>query len=141
MVAFDADPKPSLAHLFEPNSGFPQGFAQVAPLSEKDRDSLSLSTLRNAIFRVDQMSVEDPTSVEILQQKDIVLKSGFHGNRYIFNVRLANSDVFFTVNQTALVDPATRMLYLFLIGCEAHCYLTYQKTIDRIVESWTVKEH
>jgi hypothetical protein len=154
MVAFDADPHPSLDHLFQltsrcdavkatspeklPIGCYPEGFAQVRPLSENQRDALSLATLRNEIFPVDQLMTADPSSVEVLRQDDIVLGSGFHGSRYVMNVK--RDDVFLTLDQTALVDPATRMLYLFAIGCEAHCYLAHQKTIDQIVRSWTVKE-
>jgi hypothetical protein len=154
MVAFDSDPHPSLDHLFQlstrcdvvqvrptsalPVGCYPEGFAQVRPLSDNQRDSLSLATLRNSIFPVDQLVAEDPTSVEILQQHDIVLGTGFHGSRYVMNVK--RDQAYLTLDQTVLVDPATRMLYLFVIGCEAHCYLDHQKTIDQIVKSWTVKE-
>ena len=55
-------------------------------------------------------------------------------------MNVKRDDVFLTINQTGLVDPSTRMLYLFVIGCEAHCYLAHQRTIDQIVKSWTVKE-
>jgi hypothetical protein len=156
MVAFQSNPHPSLDNLFGltnrcdaartgaaspdklPVGCYPEGFAQVLPLSESRRDGLSLATLRNALFPIDQMMAADPTSVEILNQEDLVLGSGFHGSRYVMNVK--RGDAYLTISQTALVDPATRMLYLFAIGCEAHCYLDHQKTIDQIVKSWTVKE-
>src|SRR4029450_7701266 len=154
MVAFDADPHPSLDHLFQlttrcdavkatspeklPVGCYPEGFAQVRPLSGNQRDALSLASLRNEIFPVDQLMAADPSSVEGLRQEDIVLGSGFHGSRDIMNVKRA--DAFLTLDQTALVDPATRMLYLFAIGCEAHCSLDHQQTIEQIVKSWTVKE-
>ena len=156
MVAFDSDPHPSLDHLFQlstrcdavkvpsteqlPVGCYPEGFAQVLPLSESKRDNLSLSSMRNAIFQVDALAASDPTAVELLRQDDIVLGHGFHGSRNVMNIRLPNQEFFLTVDQTTLVDPATRMLYLFIIGCEAHCYLAHQKTIDQIVKSWTVKE-
>jgi hypothetical protein len=154
MVAFDADPHPSLEHLFQlttrcdlvkatpgaalPVGCYPEGFAQVRPLSGSQRDGLSLAGLRNSIFPVDDLVTQDPMAVEILRQEDIVLGSGFHGSRYVMNVK--RDSAYLTVDQTALVDPATRMLYLFVVGCEAHCYLDHQQTINQIVKSWTVKE-
>jgi hypothetical protein len=154
MVAFESDPHPSLDRLFQlttrcdlvnatygtplPPGCYPEGFAQVLPLSNSQRDAISLAALRNWIFRVDDMASQDPTSVEILRQEDITLDSGFHGSRYVMNLK--QQAAYLTVDQTALVDPATRMLYLFLIGCEAHCYLDHQQTINQIVKSWTVKE-
>jgi hypothetical protein len=140
VVAFDADPRPSLAHLLQSTAGYPQGYAQVFPLSQSGRDTLSLATLRNMAFHVDEMAAADPQSVEILQQEDLVEKGGFHGSRYVINVRPPNADHYITINQTGLVDPATKTVYLFVVGCEAHCYLAHKKTIDQIVESWTVKE-
>ncbi len=138
MVAFDASPKPSLAHFFSGSSPYPQGFAQVRQLSEEQKDSLSLGSIRNSVFPLNQLQSEDPTSVELLQNSDLVLEGGIHGNRIVFNVRLGST--FYSVNQTGLVNPQTSLLYLFVIGCEAHCYLNHKGTIDEIVSSWTVKE-
>jgi hypothetical protein len=138
MVAFDAAPKASLNHFFSGSSPYPTGFAQVRQLGQEQRDSVSLATIRNSVFPLNQLQVQDPTSVEFLQSEDLVLDGGIHGNRIIFNVRLG--DTFYTANQTGLVNPQTSLLYLFVIGCEARCYLNHKRTIDEIVASWTVKE-
>jgi hypothetical protein len=138
IVAFDASPKPSLSHVFSGNSRYPQGFAQVRQLSPEQKDSLSLGSIRNAIFPVNQLQTQDPSSVEFLQSDDLVLSGGVHGSRIVFNVRLGTT--FYTVNQTGLVNPQTSLLYLFVVGCEAHCYLDQRRTIDEIVKSWTVKD-
>jgi len=138
MVAFDAAPKASLDHFFSGASPYPAGFAQVRQLSEEQRDAISLGAIRNTIFPLNQLQVQDPTSVEFLENQDIVLSGGIHGVRAIFNVRLG--DTFYTANQTGLINPETSRLYLFIIGCEARCYLNHKKTIDEIVSSWTVRE-
>ena len=138
MVAFDASPKASLSHFFTGDSPYPQGFAQVRQLSDEQKDSISLASIRNTVFPLNQLQTQDPTSVEFLKSDDLVLAGGIHGNRIIFNVRLG--DTFYTVNQTGLVNPQSSRLYLFIIGCEAHCYLKDMRTIDEIVKSWTVKE-
>jgi hypothetical protein len=138
MVAFDAAPRASLDHFFSGSSPYPAGFAQVRQLSDEQRDSISLASIRNAVFPLNQLQVQDPTSVEVLQNEDIVLSGGIHGSRIIFNVRLG--DTFYTANQTGLVNPQSSRLYLFIVGCEARCYLNHKRTIDEIVKSWTVKE-
>jgi hypothetical protein len=138
MVAFDAAPRASLNHFFSGGSPYPTGFAQVRQLGQEQRDSVSLASIRNSLFPLNQLQVQDPTSVEFLQSEDLVLDGGIHGNRIIFNVRLG--DTFYTANQTGLVNPQTSLLYLFVIGCEARCYLNHKRTIDEIVASWTVKE-
>jgi hypothetical protein len=138
MVAFDASPHPSLDNLFEADAQAPHGFARVQPISDQARDTFSLATLRNILFPIDRVAREDPGAVEILQNQDIVLDNGFHGSRIVFNIRRGTT--FYTVNQTGLVDPATRTLYLFVVGCEASCYVANQDVIEDVVESWTVKE-
>jgi len=138
MLALDLTLKLSLDHFFSGSSPYPQGFAQVRQLSDEQKDSISLASIRNTVFPLNQLQVQDPTSVEFLQSADLVLQGGIHGNRIVFNVRLGNT--FYTVNQTGLVNPQTSLLYLFVIGCEAHCYLNHKRTIDEIVKSWTVKE-
>ncbi|HXF56872.1 MAG TPA: hypothetical protein VNO34_04745 [Actinomycetota bacterium] len=138
MVAFDASPHPSLDHLFEADAQAPHGFARVQPISDQARDTFSLATLRNILFPIDRVAQEDPGAVEILQNQDLVLDNGFHGSRIVFNIRRGTT--FYTVNQTALVDPATRTLYLFVVGCEARCYVANQDVIEDVVQSWTVEE-
>lgn len=138
MVAFDGSPKASLKHFFSGSSPYPTGFAQVRQLSEEQKDAISLGSIRNTIFPLNQLQTQDPTSVEFLQSQDLVLAGGMHGNRIVFNVRLG--DTFYTVNQTGLVNPQTSLLYLFVVGCEARCYIDQKRTIDDIVKSWTVKE-
>src|SRR6266508_7058229 len=98
MVAFDASPEPSLDHFFSGSSPYPQGFAQVRQLSEEQKDSISLGSIRNSVFPLNQLQSEDQTSVELLQNTDMVLEGGIHGNRIVFNVRLGST--FYSVNQT-----------------------------------------
>lgn len=137
LVAFDANPHPSVSHLLQ-TERYPNGIARVSALSDEARDAFSFQLLRNLIFPIDQTLTQDPQAVEILGNQDLELKGGFRGSRIIFNIRRGND--FLTINQTGIVDPATRSLYLFVIGCEAHCYLQNRSTIDQVVQSWTVTE-
>jgi hypothetical protein len=138
MVAFDADPSPSLDHLFifANAADDPNGFAQVRPLGVEERDAFSLATIRNALFDVD--GTQGGVQAELLSSEDLILDDGYHGLHVVFNVQ--DGDTFLTVNQVGLIDPATSTLYLFAIGCEAKCYLDHQGDIDEIAKSWTVKE-
>jgi hypothetical protein len=136
-VVFDANPKPIRGTLFQ-TPRYPQGFAIIQPLSDQERDGVSLGSLRNLVFPIDQMLTQDPQSVQILRNEDLVLSDGFRGSRIIYTVK-RTADLF-TVNQTGLIDMETRSLYLFVVACEVHCYEQNQKTIDEIVKSWTVKK-
>ena len=138
IAAFDGDPNASLGHVLQANSRYPEGFAQTRPLSDQERDSFSLSSIRNALFPLDQLTATGSEQVEMLSSEHLVQKDGFRGLHLVFNIRRGSD--FLTVNQTGLIDSATEKLYLFVIGCEAHCYIRHQKLIDQIVSSWTVKE-
>ena len=67
-----------------------------------------------------------------------MLTGGFHGLRVEYNVPEGTD--YLTIDQIGVVDPQTSTLYLFAIGCEAHCYIDNQDAIDQIANSWTVKE-
>ena len=136
MVAFDANGTPSLNDVLSPSATAPTGFAQVRPLGPSERDTFSLSTIRNALFDVD--GTTSGTPAELLSSTDVVLPGGFHGLHLEYNV--PEGSRFLTINQVGLVDPQTSTLYLFAIGCEANCYIDNQTTIDQIASSWTVKE-
>jgi hypothetical protein len=138
LVGFDADPRPALSHLLSSSSKYPEGLARVEEIADRARDTISLASMRNVIFPIDQLLSTGSTDLEVLSSQDIVQSGGIHGNRVIFNLR--QHGVFMTMNQTALVDPATTRQYVFVIGCEAHCYLANREQIDAVVESWTVKE-
>ncbi len=137
LVAFDANPKPSIRNLLQ-STRYPNGIARVSSLPDEARDVFSFQALRNVIFPIDETLGQDPQAVEILEIQDLVLKDGFRGSRIIFNIR--RGETYLTVNQTGLVDSDTRSLYLLVVGCEAHCYVQHKKTIDEIVKSWTVTE-
>jgi hypothetical protein len=136
IMAFDGAEPPSLEHLFAQSSKQPAGYAKVRVLSDEERDTYSLRSLRNEEFEVDRLVKEQ--RIELISDDDVVIDNGFAGSRVVFNVR--QGDGFVTVNQTALVDSQTRVLYLFLIGCDAGCYSKNEEVISEVVSSWTVKE-
>jgi len=138
MVAFDGDQpaSPDNLFIFGNAASKPTGFAQVRPLGQSERDTFSLSTIRNALFDVD--GTTSGTPAEVLSSSDVVLPGGFHGLHVEFNIQQGQD--FLTVNQIGVVDPATSTLYLFAIGCEAHCFIDNQSLIDQVAGSWTVKE-
>ena len=139
---FDAATRPNVQHLLSLEADDPTGLAEIKVLDDDERDGVSLAGLRNFPFQIDR----DPTATngnndtEVLLQDDTIVRpGGFHGSRVIFNLR-SNSGKLMTFDKTALVDKNTRVLYLFLVGCEAQCFRDKQKTIGQVVDSWTIKE-
>lgn len=138
MVAFDADPDPSLEHDLQ-TATRPFGLARVRELAPDERQQFSLIALRNEIVPIDQILEEEAGEIELLQEpRDITTGEGFAGTRLVY--RVTTDDSSFTVDQTGLTDAQTRRVYFFIIGCQSKCYDDNKGTITEIADSWTVKE-
>ncbi len=138
-VAFDADPHPSLDHVFLEPNGYPIGYVQVRNLGQDERDQFSIASLRNEFVQFDLISQSAPGRIEPLSAKEITKPDGLRGLRMRFTVRSGTGGLF-TYDQTAYVDAATQKVYLLAIGCTAECFKKHSGEIDQVVASWTVKE-
>jgi len=137
LVAFDAAHQPSLTHVLEQSSKQPVGFAQVRALTADEHQNYSLAALRNEVIPLDQLS-QTPDAVDPISEKELV-QGGLRGSRLVNNVRGTDGS-FVTFDQTALLDKRTKLIYLLVVTCDADCYVKNQKTINSVVDSWTVKE-
>lgn len=140
VTGFDASPRPTPSNLFSAASS-PSGREMVLVLDDDQRDAVSLADLRNFPFTVDSQGTQaDSPEVEIIDRNDEVVRpGGFHGTQVLFNLK-DDKGLAYTLNQTTLTDSASRLLYTFVIGCEATCYVQNLKTINEVVASWTIKE-
>ena len=137
-VAFDANTHPSLKHLLDPNAKFPTGLAMVNQLSFNDADSTSLGSLRNSFFDVD--AAVQANAGEIVSYEPVELDGGFHGFHLVADLDLTKKATV-RLDQTSLLDQATSKLYTLLVSCTAKCYDRYQSDIEKVVNSWTVRDH
>lgn len=136
---FDGDPSPSLDHEID-TASFPIGKAYVRELDLEERDAFSLASLRNEVIPIDDILDRKVGSIELVEPpRSVVKDNGLAGSRLVYTVHLTKGSSF-TVHQTGLVDPATRVVYFFWVGCEQRCYSQHRSTIDQIAESWTIKE-
>ncbi|MGH2556268.1 MAG: hypothetical protein ACRDHO_11190 [Actinomycetota bacterium] len=146
LIAFDADPKPSLHHVVNIAEApkHPVIMARVEALPFSVRDQISLRMLRNLIYPLDQL--ENANKAEVLSFEDVVLEGGLRGNRLTYDIALqgfsnvADLSGVIRVTQIVVIDPATTKLYMFVIRCESHCYRDNKTLLDQIADSWTVKE-
>jgi len=146
LIAFDSDPNPSIEHVLSSSQSYPviQAAVQNIGGNFQLRDSISLGTMRNVLYNVDQLIQEN--RAEILAYEDIELPGGFHGIDMEFNVVLRGvggvqaDNVVVRVRQVTVVDPAIQTLYVFHTQCESHCYRDNKTLLDQIADSWTVKE-
>ncbi len=137
VVAFDAAPSPDLDNVLATSSQHPPGYALVRPLTEQERDTYSLASLRNEVVPLDRLKKAEG-QVEPISEEAIELESGAHGSRLVNNIEV-EGDVF-TLDQTGLVDSGTHRVYVLVIGCRAACYEANKAVIDQVADSWTIEE-
>jgi hypothetical protein len=138
LAIFDADPAPSLDHDLQ-TADHPYGVVRVRKLDIEERDTFSLAALRNEVIPIDEILDQELGEVEVVGGPfTLTQKDGLRGTRIIYTVQGAQNS--FTVDQTGLVDPATNMVYFFIVGCDAECFAANRSTITEIAESWTVED-
>jgi hypothetical protein len=142
VVAFDGAPRPALDHIDIPGV-HPAGLVRVLALDDQAHDNVSLKLLRAQVFNgtdpVEAQLGGDP-NVEVITNEDVTRPGGLRGTHLVVNLRGASGQEYVTTNYLALVDNATRRLYLLFVGCRASCYESNKAQIEGIVNSWTVKE-
>lgn len=138
-VAFDAAPKPSLDHLLTP-SAHPTGLVQVRTLLPAQRDTFTLADLRSLLLPFDPLSEEAQTGgkVEVLEIEEVQRAGGLHGSALLLNVKDKGGIVKW--RQIALTDAAVNKVHVLAISCDENCYAANEGVIDKIIDSWKVKE-
>lgn len=138
VTIFDGDPNPSLEHELT-TAKHPFGLVRVRELTLEERDTFSLSTLRNEVVRIDDILENKLGDVELVEEPESILKQkGLAGARLVYTVKGPEGS--FTVDQTGLVDPGTHVVYFFIVGCETTCFSENRRRISEVADSWTIKE-
>lgn len=122
------------------------GNVRVYLVSDYLRENTSHSALRKSIFLTDV----DPKYPADQAQRDanrIVLEEpreqgdGLTGSRVVANLDLDGSEgqAFITQDVTTLFDDRQGVFYVLSVYCSGPCYERYQRDIDRIATSFTVR--
>jgi hypothetical protein len=138
-IAFDASSKPTLKHFNELATKEPFGIAEVRKLDPQERDSFSLVAMRNYFVPVDDLA-QNGGDVVPLRLDDFTRDGGFHGLRFTFEVTLPTEKESVTVDQVSIIDAGTKEVHFLAVSCSSSCYERKKDTINKIVDSWTVKE-
>lgn len=150
---FDSGPEPSPLNTVDLDGPYPRGRSEIRALTRDERSEVSLSTLRSLPWGFDPVAVydeEEEGPVEILGLRDVTFPGGRHGVRMQVAIDagvLAQSEDDVNDNHrivvadyTAVLDADTRLMYLFIIGCEERCYLANRAEIRKIADSWQIEE-
>jgi hypothetical protein len=137
-VSFDASDNPRvdafITQVREPADSL-AGFARVRALTEQERLGHSLNSLRNELIPSEQLAQQG--GLRVLGAEE-VSQDGGQGLHLTFALTLADGTLI--IDQTALVDPATRRVYLLALGCSSSCYEASKDEIAAIRGSWTIEE-
>ena len=141
---FDGNTIATLDNVDKQDGAAPSGLEEIVVLDDQQRDTFSLSTIRNFSIKYDQAQSDSqskktsPTIRIVSQNPALVRPGGYHGSEIVYSVNEPDGTTQ-TIDQVAMVDAPTRVLYVLSIGCEAHCFTAYQSMISTIVRSWTIK--
>ncbi len=138
-VAFDASARPTLRHFDTPAPKQPFGIAEVRTLGTKERDSFSLMAMRNYFVPVDEF-LQSGVDVHPLRLDEFTRDGGFRGQRFTFEFSVPSRNESVTVDQVAIIDSGTKEVHFLAVSCSSSCYAREKDTINKIVDSWTVKE-
>lgn len=113
-------------------------YIRVRDLYTGERNSVSLDTLRDAIFPITKWG-SDPSQAHFtsIVDEEISFKgaSGVH-SRYSFS---QGSESLQVVDQSALLSPDRNTLYLLVVRCSQSCYQQNQKVMEAISASLVIR--
>jgi hypothetical protein len=151
-VAYDAAADPAADHLISQSAtDEPIVYARISPLSDSQRNAVSLDMLRNAFLPVtsDARTAADQnagtggtglTGFELVDDEVLTPTGGLHGVRVVYDYELGGG-VLHTFDQTALVNNDGSKLYLLIIRCSTSCYKARAGELDTIAKSFTVRSN
>jgi hypothetical protein len=122
--------------------GEPRGYVQISAIGASEREQVSIESLRSVTFGMDPLTFaqSNPNGpVSILDYGEVVLDGGAHGVHIRVQLRPEDGSTPSIIDQTVLVDKATRKQYLLNIGCSAACWDAHHRQIEAVIDSWTLE--
>jgi hypothetical protein len=134
VVGIDASSQPSEANLSEFLLESPFVVAQVYPLEETTRDTVTLESLRLLALadRRDPLAGDDP-SIRLVFHEAFVDEHGFEGHHMRFEVDLEAGTA--VEEQLAVFDPQRYRIQRVRVACSISCFDAHVADIDALFES------
>ncbi|MGE5291294.1 MAG: hypothetical protein ACM3ML_29655 [Micromonosporaceae bacterium] len=144
-VGYDADPRPSAAHVLNGDTSQPFVFAVVRPLSSSESSAMSYDGLRDFFLPVTSTGRQNAsqsgyplTRFQLLNDSVLAPGQGVHGVRDTFDYTFPDGSTD-TFDQIALMNADATEVYLLLIHCQSDCYSRHQSEINTVMTSFTVR--
>ena len=139
-IAYSTNKKVKAADVFTlATPKEPLAFARVRSLDDSEINDISYNSLRDVIIPITKVisgEIKDEPGFSILSDQEIVEK-GARGVRTVYTLTI--DDVKQTISQTALMANDRSTMYIFVVRCESSCFKKNRKTINEIVNSFTVR--
>jgi len=151
-VAYDADPHPHPPHAVS-FSIAPVVEVRVRDLTNAERDTVNLASLRNMFFPYDELRAQaeqeratapfgaNPPATNTFRAIDevpITLADGVRGERLLFEYRQGGQ--VFVIDQTALLDGKAQRVHVLLIRAAEEQYFQNRKALNEVATSFRVKQ-
>jgi hypothetical protein len=142
MAGFDAAPDPSITDVTTPARllDHPVVLGWIHKLGFGAHDQISLRTLRNVYYPVDQ--IEDNGSGSTVDYSSFTMPGGYWGNRLTFILRgntPTTADKQLEFSQIAATDQKAQYEYVLIVSCSPDCFARNKAAIDDILSSWKLK--
>jgi hypothetical protein len=146
LSGFDAGGDPTAEGIIRPGADDPRGFVEVMQLTRAERDQINLSTLRGWIVGADPLATDPLTgqasNSQVLTDEPVEFDGGYHGLHTVIATQPQERGGEVTViDQTAVLNSDSSVLYLLVVSCNEDCYFeTSKDDIAEIVDSWAIQE-
>lgn len=139
LIGFDSSPQPNLERVVDPAriSQYPAVMSYVHALGPGERDAVSLKSLRNIRYPVDQLESEGAGST--ISYSSFGLTGGFWGNKLTFVIRSSPTSPALEFSQVAAVDAKLQYEYVLVVACSPDCFVRSHGAITDILNSWRLK--
>jgi hypothetical protein len=147
LAGYDADARPSTAHLVGPHAAAPAVVVGVRDVPPPARGQISLDVLRDLFRPVSpaarQRVAANPMSpfsgFALIADEVVSPGDGLRGVHSVYRYRIQGgpTQVF---DQTVYVNDDASKLYMFFVRCSTECYEKRRQEIESVVSSFTVRE-
>jgi hypothetical protein len=117
---------------------YPWAVVEVNDLSAASGAQLSLESLNDQLFNVDQMA-SDGESVQELVPPQMVVKGSLRGISTSFAIPTVSGAIE-DYKETSWVNSATNRVWIFAVGCSPSCFQADQFAINRVMGSFNVQD-
>jgi hypothetical protein len=139
LIGFDAAPDPNVQRISSSSAvaQYPTVLSFVATLAPAQRDTMSLRTLRNAWYNVDQL--ENDGTGQTVTYSAFSQSGGYWGNKFTFVLRPSPTGPAVQFTQVAATDVQSKYEYVLLIRCSPDCFARNQGAITDVLNSWRLR--